>query len=83
MLGGGGCHPDTSRDEKIARKLFDYLNRGLLGSPSDERIIILSDSDEEEDVREGDHANAEAVSSLDRNSLAPTTSAAADDDARR
>jgi hypothetical protein len=36
--------PNTSRDEEIAQKLFGALNRGLLGPPDDENIIILSDS---------------------------------------
>jgi hypothetical protein len=45
--------PDTSRDDEIAQKLFGDLNRGLLGSPGDsnDNIIILNDSDEEESVR--------------------------------
>jgi hypothetical protein len=36
--------PDTSRDEEISRKLFGDLNRGLLGPPGDDNIIILNDS---------------------------------------
>jgi hypothetical protein len=36
--------PNTSQDEEIAQKLFGALNRGLLGPPNDENIIILSDS---------------------------------------
>jgi hypothetical protein len=71
--------PDTSWDEEITQKLFGGLNCGLLGSLGDGHIIILSDSDEEEEVREGDHIDVEAASSFDRSSLAPTT--VADDDA--
>jgi hypothetical protein len=39
--------PDNSQDEEFARRLFKDLNRGLLGLPSDDNIIILNDSDEE------------------------------------
>jgi hypothetical protein len=47
--------PDTSRDEEIAQKLFNNLNRGLLGPPNDGNINILSDSNkEEEEVCEDD-----------------------------
>jgi hypothetical protein len=73
--------PDTSRDEEISQKLFGDLNRGLLGPPGDGNIIILIDSNEEEEVQEDDRANAEATPSSARNFPAPITSAAADDDA--
>jgi hypothetical protein len=39
---------DTSRDEEFARRLFGDLNCDILGPPSDGKIIILSDFDEEE-----------------------------------
>jgi hypothetical protein len=55
--------PDTSQDEEIVRKLFGDLNRGLLGLPDDDNMIILNDSDEEEEVREDDRADAEATPS--------------------
>jgi hypothetical protein len=42
---------DTSRDEKFTRKLFDDLNCDILGPPSDGKIIIIDDSDDE--VQEG------------------------------
>jgi hypothetical protein len=38
---------DTSRDEELARKLFDDLNHDILGPPGDGKIIILDDSDGE------------------------------------
>jgi hypothetical protein len=59
-----GLIPDTSRDEELARRLFGDLNRDVLGPPSDGNIIILSDSDEEEEVREEDAADAKAVPSF-------------------
>jgi hypothetical protein len=58
-----GLIPNTSRDEEFTRRLFDDLNRDILGPPSDGNVIILSDSDEEEEVREEDAANAEAAPS--------------------
>jgi hypothetical protein len=41
-----GIIPDTSRYEEFARRLFDDLNRGVLGPPGNGKVIILSDSDE-------------------------------------
>jgi hypothetical protein len=43
---------DVSRDEVFVRRLFGDLNRDVLGPPDDGNIIILSDSDKEEEVRE-------------------------------
>jgi hypothetical protein len=72
----------TSRGEKIARKLFGDLNYGLLGPPGDGNVIILSDSNEkDEEVCEDDHANINAVPSSDRDYLAHTAFAVANDDA--
>jgi hypothetical protein len=39
---------DTSYDFEFAQRLYGELNRAVLGPPGDNRIIILSDSDEEE-----------------------------------
>jgi hypothetical protein len=39
---------DTSRDAELSKKLFGDLNRDLLGTPDDGKVIVLSDSDEEE-----------------------------------
>jgi hypothetical protein len=39
---------DTSHDEEFTRRLFSDLNHDVLGPPDDDKIIILSDSDEEE-----------------------------------
>jgi hypothetical protein len=38
--------PNTSHDFEFAQRLYDELNRDLLGLPGDGKIIILSDSDE-------------------------------------
>jgi hypothetical protein len=71
-----GLIPDTSRDEDFARRLFGDLNRDVLRPPSDGKVIILSDSnDEEEEMREEDVADAEAAPSSVARSPVPTASA--------
>jgi hypothetical protein len=75
------AYPDTSRDEELTKQLFDDLNYGLLGPPGDSNIIILSDSDKEEEVREDNAANAEAEPPSAVNSPAPTVFATNADDA--
>jgi hypothetical protein len=62
--------PDTSWDEKFTKKLFSDLNRELLGPVDDGKVIILNDSDEEEE----DVADTEATPSSTAKSLAPTVS---------
>jgi hypothetical protein len=69
---------DTSGDEEIARKFFVDLNHDILGPLGDGNIIILNNSDEEEEVRDEDHADVEAASSSAVKSLAPTASTAID-----
>jgi hypothetical protein len=71
--------PDTSRDEQIARKLFGDLNRCLLEPPGDSNVI-LSNSEEGEEVHEDDHTNTEAAPSFVANSPAPTASIASNDE---
>jgi hypothetical protein len=44
-----GLIADTSCDEEFTRRLFGDLNRDILGPLGDGKIIILSDSDEEEE----------------------------------
>jgi hypothetical protein len=41
--------PDILRDEEFTKKLFGDLNHDVLGPPSDGKIIVLSDFDEEEE----------------------------------
>jgi hypothetical protein len=60
---------DTSRDEELIRKLFDDLNRDILGPPGDGKIIILSDSDDEDEVHKDAVVNAEAAPPSAVNSL--------------
>jgi hypothetical protein len=67
--------PDISRDEEFIRRLFGNFNRAVLGPPGNDKVIILSNSDEEEEVREEDVANAEATPSSTVKSPAPTASA--------
>jgi hypothetical protein len=43
---------DTSHDEEFARKLFCDLNRDFLGPPGDGKIIIINDSDDDNEAQE-------------------------------
>jgi hypothetical protein len=67
---------DVSRDEDFTRRLFRNLNHDILGSPGDGKIIILSDSDTEEEVREEKATDAEAAPSSAIRSPTPTAFAA-------
>jgi hypothetical protein len=64
---------DTSRDEDFTRWLFGELNRDVLGPPGDGKVIVLSDSDEEEEVRE--ETVTDATPSANMKSSTSTTSA--------
>jgi hypothetical protein len=67
--------PDTSWDEEFVKRLFGDLNCGRLGPPGDGKVIILSNSNEEEEVREETTINANVASSFPVRSPAPITSA--------
>jgi hypothetical protein len=43
---------DTSHDEEFARELFDDLNRDIIGPPGDGKIIIIDDSDADDEAQE-------------------------------
>jgi hypothetical protein len=67
---------DTSRDAELAKKLFGDLNRDILGPPGDSKIIILDDSDKENEAQEEKTADIEstaASTSADSASSAPTS----------
>jgi hypothetical protein len=66
---------DTSQDEELARKLFDDLNCDILGPPDDGKIIVLSDSDDEDEAHEDVAVNAEAAPPSAVNSADTPTSA--------
>jgi hypothetical protein len=72
--GEGDLITDVSRDEEFTRRLFDDLNHDVLGPSGDGNIIILSDSDEEEEVREKKVIDAEAAPSSVVRSPASTAS---------
>jgi tagatose-1,6-bisphosphate aldolase len=52
---------DTSRDEELTRKLFDDLNRDILGPPGDGKIIVLDDSDDDGEAQEEKIADIESM----------------------
>jgi hypothetical protein len=67
---------DTSRGDELARKLFGDLNHDILGPPGDGKIIVLSDSDDEDEAHEDAAVNVEtappsAVNSADTPTSAP------------
>jgi hypothetical protein len=71
---------DTSRDEELARKLFGDLNRDILGPPGDGKIIVLSDSDDEDETPEDAAINVEAAPPSTANSTdSPTSTPDADE----
>jgi hypothetical protein len=70
----GDLITDVSQDEEFARRLFGDLNRDFLGPSKNGKIIILSDSNEEEELLEEKVAHAEAVPSSSVRSPTSTTS---------
>jgi hypothetical protein len=74
----GDLIADITRDEAFARRLFDDLNRDVLGPLGDSKIIILSDSDEEDEVHEEKAVDVEDVPSSTVRSPASTATATAD-----
>jgi hypothetical protein len=70
----GDLIADVSWDEALARRLFGDLNHTVLGPPSDGKIIIFSDSDEEEEVHEKKPIDADVAPSSAVRSLASTVS---------
>jgi hypothetical protein len=70
---------DPSHDTKFARKLFGDLNRDILGSPGDSKVIILDDSDEEKEAPDEKMADTELAATSTVVNLTPTASAAVDD----
>jgi hypothetical protein len=71
----GDLIADISQDEAFARRLFDDLNRDVLGPLGDRKIIILSDSDEEDEVHEEKAVDVEDVPSSTVRSPASTATA--------
>jgi hypothetical protein len=70
---------DTSQDEEFTRKLFGDLNRDILGLPGDGKIIVISDSDDEDETHEDAAVNAEAAPPSAANSTdSPTSTSDAD-----
>jgi hypothetical protein len=69
--------------EEFVRRLFRDLNRGVLGPSGDGKVIILSDSDEEEEVWEEDATDAKATPSSVVESPASTASTDDADDANK
>jgi hypothetical protein len=66
----------TSRDVELVKKNFGELNRDILKPPGDSKIIVLDDSDEENEAQEEKTVGIEsttAPASADLVSSAPTS----------
>jgi hypothetical protein len=50
---------DTSRDKEFARKLFGDLNHDILRLPGDGKIIIIDNSNDDDEVQEEEIASIE------------------------
>jgi hypothetical protein len=66
--------PDTSHDFEFTQHLYGELNRALLGPPGNGKIIIISDSDKEEEAHEETAVDANVVPSAA--AMKPSTLAA-------
>jgi hypothetical protein len=55
---------DTSCDVKLSKKRFGDLNSDILGPPGDGKIIILDDSDEENEAREEKTVDIESMTAF-------------------
>jgi hypothetical protein len=55
---------NTSRNEELARKLFDDLNRDILKPPGDGKIIVLDDSDDDGEAQEEKTVDIESMTAL-------------------
>jgi hypothetical protein len=65
---------DTSHDAELTKKLFGDLNRDILGPPGDGKIIVLDDSDEENEAQEETTVGIESmIASANLASSAPTS----------
>jgi hypothetical protein len=77
-----GHIPDTSCDEEFTRRLFSDLNRDVLLPPDNDKVIILIDSNgEEEEAGKEDAAGAKATPSSAVGILASTASTVDADEA--
>jgi hypothetical protein len=74
-LGKEDSFADTSRDKELARNLFGDLNRDILEPPGDGKIIVLIDSDDEDEAHEDAAVNAKAAPPSAANSADTPTSA--------
>jgi hypothetical protein len=69
----------TSRDFEFTQRLFGELNHTILGLPSDGKVIILNDSDEEKEAHEEKTTDTEPAGTSATVNPASTASADTDD----
>jgi hypothetical protein len=71
---------DIAWDVEFVKRLFGDLNRDLLRPLGDGKVIIISDSDEEEEVHEETAVDAEATPSATAGKSSTAASSATDAD---
>jgi hypothetical protein len=71
---------DTSHDEELARNLFGDLNHDILGPPGDCKIIVLDDSDDDNDAQEEVTTDIESTIAPASANDAPTEARIGDSD---
>jgi hypothetical protein len=69
----------TSHDAEFVRKLFGDLNRDILGSPGDDKVIILDDSDEEKEASDEKTIGTKLAATFAAVNPTSTASTVADD----
>jgi hypothetical protein len=70
---------DTSHDAEFVKKLFGDLNRDILGSPGDDKVIILDDSDKENEAPDEKTTDTELAATFAAVNPTSTASTVADD----
>jgi hypothetical protein len=71
---------DTSHDEQFTRKLFGDLNRNILGPPGNGKIIIIDDSDNDDEAQDEGTVGIEPTAVLASAADAPTGARVTDSD---
>jgi hypothetical protein len=72
MLDPSSFIADTSHSEKLARMLFGDLSHDILGPPSNDKIIIINDSNDDGEAQEETTADIESTAAPTSADDAPT-----------
>jgi hypothetical protein len=83
MLDPSSFIVDTSHDEEFDRNLFGDLNRDIIGSPGDGKIIVLNDSDNDDEAQEEKSTDIESMTAPTSADDAPTEATIGNSDDQR